>query len=67
MTVWAKQLVDDKDDQMIPPRGMSKEQAAACAGCETLSAFNDLDSAGDHAATHSRNTSVGQESYRCSL
>src|ERR1700730_16702333 len=26
---------------MIPPRGMSKEQAAAYAGCETLSAFND--------------------------
>ena len=25
----------------IPPRGMSKEQAAAYAGCETLSAFND--------------------------
>ncbi len=28
-------------DQMIPPRGMSKKQAAAYAGCETLSAFND--------------------------
>ena len=26
---------------MIEPRGMSKEQAAAYAGCETLSAFND--------------------------
>jgi hypothetical protein len=26
---------------MITPRGMSKEQAAAYAGCETLSAFND--------------------------
>jgi hypothetical protein len=26
---------------MIPPRGMSKKQAAAYAGCETLSAFND--------------------------
>ena len=25
---------------MIPPRGMSKKQAAAYAGCETLSAFN---------------------------
>ena len=26
---------------MIEPRGLSKEQAAAYAGCETLSAFND--------------------------
>ena len=26
---------------MIEPRGMSKEQAAAYAGCESLSAFND--------------------------
>ena len=26
---------------MIESRGMSKEQAAAHAGCETLSAFND--------------------------
>jgi hypothetical protein len=26
---------------MIESRGMSKEQAAAYAGCETLSAFND--------------------------
>ena len=26
---------------MIEPRGMSREQAAAYAGCETLSAFND--------------------------
>jgi hypothetical protein len=26
---------------MIEPRGMSKQQAAAYAGCETLSAFND--------------------------
>jgi len=26
---------------MITPRGLSKEQAAAYAGCETLSAFND--------------------------
>jgi hypothetical protein len=25
---------------MIEPRGMSREQAAAYAGCETLSAFN---------------------------
>ena len=25
---------------MITPRGMSKKQAAAYAGCETLSAFN---------------------------
>ena len=25
---------------MIEPRGMSKEQAAAYAGCETLSTFN---------------------------
>jgi hypothetical protein len=27
--------------RMIEPRGMSKEQAAAYAGCESLSAFND--------------------------
>jgi hypothetical protein len=26
---------------MIEPRGMSKEQAAAYAGCETTSTFND--------------------------
>ena len=26
---------------MVEPRGISKEQAAAYAGCETLSAFND--------------------------
>jgi hypothetical protein len=26
---------------MITPRGMSKQEAAAYAGCETLSAFND--------------------------
>jgi hypothetical protein len=26
---------------MIEPRGMSKEQAAAYAGCDSLSAFND--------------------------
>src|SRR5215831_3032619 len=26
---------------MIEPRGLSKEQAAAYAGCQTLSAFND--------------------------
>jgi hypothetical protein len=26
---------------MIEPRGMSRETAAAYAGCETLSAFND--------------------------
>jgi hypothetical protein len=27
--------------RVIEPRGMSKEQAAAYAGCESLSAFND--------------------------
>jgi hypothetical protein len=30
-----------RKSRVIEPRGMSKEQAAAYAGCESLSAFND--------------------------
>jgi hypothetical protein len=30
-----------REHRMIEPRGMSKQQAAAYAGCESLSAFSD--------------------------
>jgi hypothetical protein len=35
------QTIGQWKHRMIEPRGMSKEQAAAYAGCQSLSAFNE--------------------------